>query len=80
MRVEVEFYRTRVTDKAHATVGRETIEATDADHAIVLALEMSRTLNMPQRPDAFVITDELGNQLHSILLEPDVSAEEPPHA
>lgn len=57
MKIVIEFYRTRETDEAHAVVGRETAEVGDLDDAIEVARQLSRTIDMPQRPDAMTITD-----------------------
>nr|WP_048648917.1 hypothetical protein [Nitratireductor soli] len=57
MQVVIEFYRTRATDDAHAVIGRETTEAADLDEAMEIARQLSRILDMPQRPDAMTITD-----------------------
>lgn len=61
----IEFYRVREIDDAHAVVGRETALAADLDEAIGIARRLSRTLDMPQRPDAMAITDGRGNMLYS---------------
>ena len=65
MKIVIEFYRTRDADDAHAVVGRETEEAVDLDDAIEVARLLSRTLDMPQRPDAMTITDANGATLYS---------------
>ncbi len=69
MRIVIEFYRIRDIDDAHAIVGRETAETTDLDSAIGIARQLSRTLDMPQRPDAMTITDVKGTALYSGVLE-----------
>jgi len=65
MKLVIEFYRTREADDAHAVVGRETAESADLEDAIRLAWRLSRTLNMPQRPDVMTITDSKGHRLYS---------------
>ncbi len=60
MKIVIEFYRVRPQDDAHAVVGRETEEAVDLDAAIERALALAQTLDMPQRPDALIITDAQG--------------------
>lgn len=65
MKIVIEFYRTRDADDAHAVIGRETADAVDLDNAIEIALLLSRTLEMPQRPDAMSITDVNGTTLYS---------------
>ncbi|MDF2617559.1 MAG: hypothetical protein K0S00_218 [Xanthobacteraceae bacterium] len=68
MKIVIEFYRVRPQDDAHAVVGRETEEAVDLDAAIERALALAQTLDMPQRPDALIITDAQGRRLHSCAL------------
>jgi len=70
MKIVIEFYRTRETDDAHAVVGRETAEAAGLEGAIEIARRLSRTLNMPQRPDAMTISDGDGNKLYSTTFDP----------
>lgn len=65
MKITIEFYRTREADDAHAIVGRETADVADLDEAIHIARRLSRSLNMPQRPDAISISDSKGNKLYS---------------
>ena len=65
MQVVIEFYRTRDADDAHAVVGREPAQAIDLDDAMEVALRLSQTLNMPQRPDAMTIIDAAGVALYS---------------
>jgi hypothetical protein len=64
MKIVVEFYRIRETDKAHAVIGQETADATKLDDAIEIAHRLSKTLNMPQQPDAMSISDSDGNELY----------------
>lgn len=71
MKIVIEFYRVRPSDQACAVVGRETVEVVDRDDAIAVALHLRDTLNMPQRPDGMVISDDLGNKFHSGLFDPD---------
>lgn len=65
MKIVTEFYRTREADDAHAVVGQEIREAVDLDGTIEIARQLSRTLDMPQRPDAVTITDVNGLTLYS---------------
>lgn len=65
MKVIIEFYRVRPQDDAHATVGRETVDAVDVGDAIRLALTLAHSLEMPQQPDGLSITDMKGEILHS---------------
>ncbi|OAP35328.1 hypothetical protein AU381_26430 [Sinorhizobium glycinis] len=69
MKIVIAFYRIREVDDAHAIVGRQTAEAADLDEAIEIALELLRTLDMPQRPDAMTITDGDGSTIHSSRLD-----------
>jgi hypothetical protein len=78
MKIVIAFYRIRDADDAHAIVGRETAEAADLDEAIEIALELLRTLDMPQRPDAMIITDGDGSTLHSSRLDTIESLDERP--
>jgi len=68
MKVVIEFYRTRVTDDAHALIGRETVLATNLDDAIEIARLLARTLNMPQWPDAVTISEADGAALYSEII------------
>lgn len=70
MKIVIEFYRTRAADDAHAVVGREAAQADDIDEAVEIAGQLSRTLDMPQRPDAMTISDGDGNKLYSIKFDP----------
>ena len=78
MKIVVEFYRTRDADNAHAVVARETTQAADLDSAIEIARQLSRTLDMPQQPDAMTITEAAGAVLYAGALEADVPDEERP--
>jgi hypothetical protein len=69
MKIVIEFYRVRDLDDAHAVVGREAAVATDLDGAIEIARRLSRTLDMPQRPDALAVMDGRGRTLYSSRLE-----------
>ncbi|WP_217577886.1 hypothetical protein [Mesorhizobium sp. GbtcB19] len=68
MKFVIEFYRTRVTDDAHAVIGRETALAGDLDDAIEIARLLARTLNMPQWPDAVTISEADGAALYSEII------------
>ncbi|PBB16282.1 hypothetical protein [Mesorhizobium sp. WSM4313] len=68
MKVVIEFYRTRVSDDAHAVIGRETVLATCLDDAIEIARLLARTLNMPQWPDAVTISEADGAALYSEII------------
>lgn len=71
MKVVIEFYRTRQKDDAHAVIGREVVDAVDLASALDQAREMSRTLDMPQRPDVVTLADEAGATLYSEPFETD---------
>lgn len=71
MRVVIEFYRVREADDAHAVLGRETAHAAGLQDAIDIALRLSRTLNMPQRPDAMSIVGGDGKELYSYSFDQD---------
>ncbi len=64
MKIVIEFYRIRETDKAHGVIGQETADAANLDDAIEIAHRLSKTLNMPQQPDAMSISDSDGNELY----------------
>ena len=64
MKIVIEFYRIRETDKAHAMIDRETADAANLDDAIEIAQRLAETFNMPQKPDAMSISDGDGNQLY----------------
>ncbi|MBZ9734164.1 hypothetical protein LB534_07340 [Mesorhizobium sp. CA18] len=68
MKVVIEFYRTRVSDDAHAVIGRETVLATGLEDAIEIARLLARTLNMPQWPDAVTISEADGAALYSEII------------
>lgn len=63
MTFQIEFYRIRDRDDAHAVVGRVTCEAIDRGAAISLARNLFDTLDMPQEPDLFRILDPEGRQI-----------------
>jgi hypothetical protein len=69
MQIVIAFYRTRPADDARAIVGRESAVAADLAGAIGLARRLSRTLEMPQQPDAMSVTDSRGRVLYSGAIE-----------
>ena len=69
MKIVIAFYRTRPADNAHAVVGRESADVAEIEDAIGLARRLSRTLEMPQQPDAMSITDGQGRLLYSGAIE-----------
>jgi hypothetical protein len=64
MKIMIEFYRTRAEDDAQAVVGREMALAADLDDAIGIARLLATTLEMPQQPDAVLITGADGAMLY----------------
>lgn len=69
MKVFVTFFRTREKDDAHAVVGREGLEAASIDDAVAIARQLVQTLDMPQHPDAMVITDMSGVSVFSSIID-----------
>jgi hypothetical protein len=67
MKVQIEFYRIRDHDDAHAVLGRVTCDAIDYEAATGMARSLFRTLDMPQVPDAFRICDIEGNELFRMI-------------
>jgi hypothetical protein len=63
MKINIEFYRTRDRDDAHAMLGRVTREADNLDDAVKIARALLATLEMPQWPDAMTISDAEGKEL-----------------
>ncbi|MCC0056555.1 MAG: hypothetical protein H6883_10485 [Rhodobiaceae bacterium] len=70
MRFSIEFYRTRAADDALATVARETVIVSTLSEAIEVAMRLSTSLNMPQRPDAMSIIDGDGCKVFSKEFDP----------
>lgn len=64
MKIIIAFYRVRDSDNAHAVIGQETTVVGNLDDAIEIARQLSKTLEMPQQPDAMSISDGDGNELH----------------
>lgn len=73
MKSEIEFYRTRDKDDAHAPVGHRTCTA-DIEDAIGVALRLSQPPDVPQRPDAMTVTDANGRTCHSETIDADAPA------
>lgn len=63
MKVVIEFYRTREKDKAHAVLGRVVRLVPNLEDAVGTAWSLIETLEMPQAPDEFSISDDAGNTL-----------------
>ncbi len=66
MQVTIEFYRTRAEDDAHAVLDRVVREVTGLEDAIELARSLAVSLDMPQVPDAVLITNSSGEALCSM--------------
>lgn len=73
MMFTIEFMRVRASDNAHATLDRVTNLASDLEEVKVRATSLFSTLDLPQRPDAFRILDEEGQEL--FFCSPVASAE-----
>ena len=66
MNFTIEFFRTRPSDEAHATLDRisivaDNLDATDA--TMVKAKLLFDTLDMPQKPDGLRILDQAKQEL-----------------
>jgi hypothetical protein len=57
MNFSIEFFRTRPSDEAHATLDRISIVVDNLDAAMVKAKLLFDTLDMPQKPDGLRILD-----------------------
>ena len=63
MNFTIEFFRTRPSDEAHATLDRISIVADNLDTAMVKARSLFDTLDMPQKPDGLRILDQVKREL-----------------
>jgi hypothetical protein len=63
MNFTIEFFRTRPSDEAHATLDRISIVADNLDAASVKAKSLFDTLDMPQKPDGLRILDQVNREL-----------------
>jgi hypothetical protein len=63
MNFTVEFFRTRPSDKAHATLDRISIVADNLNAAKVKAKLLFDTLDMPQNPEGLRILDQVKREL-----------------
>ena len=63
MNFTIEFFRTRPSDEAHATLDRISIVADNLDAAMVKARSLFDTLDMPQKPDRLRILDQVKREL-----------------
>jgi hypothetical protein len=63
MNFTIEFFRTRPSDEAHATLDRISIVADNLNAATVKAKSLFDTLDMPQKPDGLRILDQVKREL-----------------
>jgi len=63
MNFTIEFFRTRPSDEAHATLDRISIGADNLNAATVKAKSLFDTLDMPQKPDGLRILDQVKREL-----------------
>jgi hypothetical protein len=63
MNFTIEFFRTRPSDEAHATLERISIVADSLAAATVKAKSLFDTLDMPQKPDGLRILDQVKREL-----------------
>ena len=63
MNFTIEFFRTRPSDEAHATLERISIVADNLAAATVKAKSLFDTLDMPQKPDGLRILDQVKREL-----------------
>ena len=63
MKFTIEFFRTRPSDEAHATLDRISIGADNLNAAMVQAKSLFDTLDMPQKPDGLRILDQVKREL-----------------
>jgi hypothetical protein len=59
----IEFFRTRPSDEAHATLERISVVADNLDAAKVKPKSLFHTLDMPQKPDGLRILDQVKREL-----------------
>ena len=75
MRVTIEFYRTRPEDDAHAVLARVVRDVGDLVEAVDLARSLVLTLEMPQQPDAVMITNPTGDFMHRMSVHPAAASD-----
>ena len=63
MNFTIEFFRTRPSDEARATLDRISIVADNLNAATVKAKSLFDTLDMPQKPDGLRILDRVEREL-----------------
>jgi len=63
MNFTIEFFRSRPSDEAHATLDRISIGADNLNAATVKAKSLFVTLDMPQKPDGLRILDQVKREL-----------------
>jgi hypothetical protein len=63
MNFSIEFFRTRPSDEAHATLDRISVIADSLEAAKVKAQSLFHTLDLPQKPDGLHILDQVKREL-----------------
>ena len=63
MNFTIEFFRTRPSDDAHATLDRISVVADNLDAAKVKAKSFFRKLDLPQKPDGLRILDQVKREV-----------------
>ena len=63
MNFTIEFFRTRPSDEAHATLDRISVVAENLDAAKAKAKSLFHTLDLPQRSDGLRILDQVKREL-----------------
>ena len=63
MNFTIEFFRTRPSDEAHATLDRISIGADNLNAATVKAKSLFDTLDLSQKPDGLRILDQVKREL-----------------
>jgi hypothetical protein len=63
MNFTIEFFRTRPSDEAHATLDRISIVTDNLNAATVKAKSLFDTMDMPQKPDGLRILDQVKREL-----------------
>jgi hypothetical protein len=63
MNFTIEFFHTRPSDEAHATLDRISIVTDNLDAAMVKAKSLFNTLDIPQKPDGLRILGQVKQEL-----------------
>lgn len=64
MQIRIEFFRVHDGSDARARLNRIDCVTPDIEAAIAQAEDLLKGAGMPQKPDAFAIFDDLGNELY----------------